>query len=45
MPSFFTVDGDAMILLHSFKKKSDRTPLKEIGIGKKRLKDYKERQK
>lgn len=42
---FFTVDCDTIILLHGFKKKSDRTPLKEIGIGKKRLKDYKERQK
>ncbi len=42
---FFTVDGDTMILLHGFNKKSDKTPLKEISIGKTRLKDYKERQK
>ena len=42
---FFTVDGNAMILLHGFKKKSDKTPLKEIGIAKKRLNDYKERNK
>lgn len=42
---FFTVDGDAMILLHGFKKKSKKTPKKEIDIAENRLKDYKERNK
>ncbi|MBR5096615.1 MAG: type II toxin-antitoxin system RelE/ParE family toxin [Treponema sp.] len=45
MPSFFTVDGDAMILLHGFKKKSKKTPKKEIDIDENRLKNYKERNK
>ncbi|MBP5448323.1 MAG: type II toxin-antitoxin system RelE/ParE family toxin [Treponema sp.] len=42
---FFTVDGDTMILLHGFKKKSQKTPKKEIDIAENRLKDYKERNK
>ncbi|MGI0529558.1 type II toxin-antitoxin system RelE/ParE family toxin [Treponema socranskii] len=34
-----------MILLHGFKKKSQKTPLDEIKTAKNRLRDYKEQNK
>lgn len=42
---FFTVDKNIMVLLHGFKKKSQKTPLDEIDTAKNRLKDYKEQNK
>lgn len=42
---FFTVDANTMILLHGFKKKSQKTPLAEIETAKNRLRDYKEQNK
>ncbi len=42
---FFTVFEDTIVLLHGFKKKSQRTPLEEILVTKKRLKDFKEHNK
>lgn len=42
---FFTVDANTMILLHGFKKKSQKTPLDEIETAKNRLRDYKEQNK
>ncbi len=38
----FTVDGDLMILLHGFIKKSQKIPLKELKIAKSRFKQYTE---
>ncbi len=32
--------GDVIIILHFFNKKSQRTPMKEIKVSEKRLKDY-----
>jgi phage-related protein len=38
----FTVDGHVMILLHGFIKKTRKTPRKEIGTARARLKQYQE---
>lgn len=38
----FTIDGDKMVLLHGFKKKSNKAPLNEIETAGKRLALYKE---
>ena len=40
---FFTVDGDHMILLHGFIKKSQKTPATELNTARKRLAALKER--
>ena len=37
---FFTVDGNQMILLHGFIKKSHETPQKELNAAKARLGNY-----
>lgn len=39
---FFTVQGNQMVLLHSFIKKSQKTPQEELDTAKKRLKKFKE---
>ena len=36
----FTVDGDTMILLHGFIKKSQKIPKQELKVAKSRLKMY-----
>lgn len=36
---FFTVMGDTMVLLHGFKKKTQKTPDNELKIAKKRRDD------
>ncbi len=38
----FTVDGETMILLHGFIKKTRKIPIKEINTAKSRLKLYQE---
>lgn len=38
----FTVDGDLMILLHGFIKKSQKIPKQELGTAKTRLRSYQE---
>ena len=38
----FTVDGNVMILLHGFIKKSRRIPQKELDTARSRLKQYQE---
>lgn len=38
---FFTVDGNNMILLHGFIKKSQKTPLNELKTALARLRTYK----
>jgi phage-related protein len=35
---FFTVEGDTMVLLHGFIKKSQRTPLDDLQLARERLK-------
>jgi len=40
---FFTVEQDIMVLLHSFIKKGQKTPQKEIEVARKRLAQVKER--
>jgi phage-related protein len=35
----FTIDGEIMILLHGFIKKSQKTPLNELDIARRRLRD------
>ena len=42
---FFTIDGNTMVLLHGFTKKSQKTPQSEIATAESRLKDYKEQNK
>ncbi len=37
----FTVDGNTMILLHGFIKKSQKTPLSELRTALARLQSYK----
>lgn len=37
---FFTVDGNRMILLHGFIKKSDKTPQNELNTAMARLGNY-----
>ena len=34
----FTIEGDRMVLLHGFIKKSQKTPTKELQLAKQRLK-------
>ena len=38
---FFTVDGDEIILLHAFAKKSQKTPQKELNVAKNRRDSWK----
>ncbi|MEX2381984.1 MAG: type II toxin-antitoxin system RelE/ParE family toxin [Opitutales bacterium] len=38
----FTVDGDLMVLLHGFIKKSQKIPQKELNTAKTRLRMYQE---
>jgi len=38
----FTVNGDAMVLLHGFIKKSSSTPADDLALAKNRLKQVKE---
>ncbi|OGE33945.1 hypothetical protein A3J19_00685 [Candidatus Daviesbacteria bacterium RIFCSPLOWO2_02_FULL_41_8] len=40
---YITVTGKAFLLLHGFKKKSQKTPRREIVITQKRLKEYQSR--
>lgn len=40
---YVTITGKAFLLLHGFKKKTQKTPQKEIKIAEKRLKDYQTR--
>ena len=38
----FTVDGDLMVLLHDFIKKSQKIPKQELSTAKTRLRNYQE---
>jgi phage-related protein len=38
----FTVEGDIMILLHGFVKKSQKTPLHDLNVALRRLRDLHE---
>lgn len=38
----FTVDGDVMVLLHGFVKKSQKTPAADLKTAKQRLADLRE---
>ncbi len=38
---FITVKGQEIIILHSFIKKTQKTPLRELNIAKKRMKEVK----
>jgi len=38
----FTVDGDLMVLLHGFIKKSQKIPKQELSTAKTRLRNYQE---
>lgn len=38
--TLFTVDGNQIILLHGFIKKSQKTPLNELQTARRRLKKY-----
>jgi phage-related protein len=38
----FTVQQDVIVLLHSFVKKSQRTPLSDLNVARKRLAQFKE---
>lgn len=38
----FTVDGNTMILLHGFVKKSQKTPLTDLNTARRRLADLQE---
>lgn len=40
---YITATGKVFLLLHGFKKKTQKTPSKEIGIAKKRLDEYQSR--
>jgi phage-related protein len=40
--TLFTVDGDLMILLHGFIKKTQKIPLKELNTARTRLRQYQE---
>ena len=37
--TFFTMQGDEMILLHGFVKKSAKTPQDELAVARKRMKE------
>ena len=39
---FFTVSDNTIVLLHGFKKKTQKTPLEELEVAKSRLSDFKE---
>jgi len=39
---FFTIKGREIIILHSFIKKSQKTPKKEIELARKRMKEVKQ---
>ena len=43
--TLFTVDGDQIILLHGFIKKTQKIPLKELNTARARLRHYQEGQK
>jgi phage-related protein len=38
---FCTMVGKRIVMLHSFVKKSDRTPLRELGLAQSRMKEVK----
>lgn len=40
---YITVTGKIFLLLHGFKKKSQKTPSKEIAVAEKRLSEYQSR--
>ena len=42
---FFTFYKETIVLLHAFMKKTQKTPLKELGIAIERLKEFKKMQK
>ena len=42
---FFTVSDNTIVLLHGYKKKSQKIPLEEMKIVKSRLSDFKEHNK
>ncbi len=42
---FFTVSNNTIVLLHGYKKKSQKIPLEEFEIAKSRLNDFKEQKK
>lgn len=35
----FTIHGDSMVLLHAFTKKSQKTPVDDLNLAKKRMKE------
>jgi phage-related protein len=41
----FIVDGDEMVLLHGFIKKTQKTPPEALALAEKRRRDYEENQK
>jgi phage-related protein len=41
----FTLDGETLVLLHGFIKKSQKTPKQDIKVAKSRLKDYRRQNK
>lgn len=40
---YFIATDSKIVLLHAFIKKTDKTPIADINLAQKRLKDYKER--
>ena len=38
----FTVDGDTMVLLHGFIKKSRQTPVEDLQLARRRLRSLRE---
>jgi phage-related protein len=40
--TLFTIDGELMVLLHGFIKKSQKTPMHELQVSQQRLKKYQE---
>lgn len=40
---YFTFTGRKFVLLHGFLKKTDKTPVREIEVAEKRMKDFIER--
>lgn len=40
---YITISGRVFLLLHGFKKKTQKTPAKEISIAQKRLNEYRSR--
>lgn len=42
---YIAVTGKTFLLLHGFKKKKDKTPLKEIKVAENRLAEYRSRTK